>query len=60
MQKLLNEVEYFNENDLQNVHQRTKNEAVENVRNKTYHEVRYFFNAKYCFKIVQKTTKTWR
>lgn len=44
MQKLLNEVEYFNENDLQNVHQKTKNEAVEKVRNVIIfnHEVRYF------------------
>lgn len=42
MQKLLNEVEYFNENDLQNIHQKTKNEAVERVRNKNYHKVRLF------------------
>lgn len=44
MQKLLNEVECFNENDLQNVHQKTKNEAVERVRNViiSNHEVRYF------------------
>lgn len=62
MQKLVNDAQFFSDNELENVHQKTKSETVEMVSNRmndSWNSTQFLIEKKKNI-TVSKETKAWR